>query len=60
VTLSWMLARFLENILFGVQAREPAVFLFAGLGSVVVATVCALAAAGHFVRMDPVEALRRG
>jgi putative ABC transport system permease protein len=60
VTLSWMLARFLENILFGVQAREPTVFLFAGLGSVVVATMCALGAAGRFVRMDPIEALRRG
>jgi putative ABC transport system permease protein len=60
MTLSWMLARFMENILFGVQAQEPAVFLCAAVGSVVVATLCALGAAGRSVRIDPVEALRRG
>jgi predicted lysophospholipase L1 biosynthesis ABC-type transport system permease subunit len=60
VSLSWILARFMENLLFGVQARDPALFLFAGAGGMVVAALCALAAAGRFVRMDPVEALRRG
>ncbi|HTA43695.1 MAG TPA: hypothetical protein VK789_14675 [Bryobacteraceae bacterium] len=55
---SWALARSLENLLFGVKARDPLVFVAAPLVLGAVALLAGWIPARRAVRVNPVEALR--
>lgn len=55
---AFFLTRFLETLLFGVPARDPATFLFVPLLLLVVALLGCLVPALRVLRTDPAHALR--
>jgi predicted permease len=58
ITITLSVTRFLESMLFGVTAREPAVFLAGAVVLVTTALVACMLPAVRAARVDPVIALR--
>lgn len=56
--LTVLLGHFLNNILFGVSPRNPAILSLAALALITVAIIAGLAPATRAASVDPVEALR--
>jgi predicted lysophospholipase L1 biosynthesis ABC-type transport system permease subunit len=56
--VAWFASRLVEQFLFGVAVREPAVFAAAALLTVVVAIVAAVAPARALTRLGPASVLR--
>ena len=55
---SLLLAGLLENLLFGVQGRDPRTLILASLAVLAVALFASWLPAHRAARVDPVEALR--
>ena len=55
---AWMLSRFLQTMLFGVQAHEPRAFLAAAVIMMAVAFFASYLPARRASRVDPMVALR--
>jgi predicted permease len=57
---SWLVARYLESMLFGIGAHDPGVFLGVAALFIVVAALACYIPAKRAMRVDPMVALREG